>query len=421
MFSKGQFWIVTIFLALATTILTAATEILLFLWIGGLALFFWVNGRIRETISDNYYINAAYTTLTACVLTVPQIFYGGTVGGWVLYAVCAAYQVLAYFTTIEYTVDYTVGRDMSRNWRSETKSDVQKAYGHLVIAQANWAALILTGLALMAGSFVIASLAAAYSLFFLLLIPVYTFLWNIIALIRILFVGIPVPTGYSWHENVNTIPKGYWFLIRTVLKAIFSVISAPFALIAYLGYCIGNFFAKVKDGGTARLSRFFWICTAVLGVYLIISLFGAADFIERIFGGFNGIDLNINRYIFPITNFAIGLDLDGSFLLDVILAIPKVLGLIVCIIIDLVLLLLVCILWLLINLLLMFLYLILVLCFEAILPAALAAGAVVFLILYLIDSDRSFIDWFRAILFSILPLGAVVFYFLFATGTITLF
>lgn len=421
MFSKGQFWIVTIFLALATTILTAATGLLLFLWIGGLALFFWVNGWIREAIADNYYINAAYTTLTACVLTVPQIFYGGTFGGWVLYAVAVAYQLLSYFTNLDYTIDQTVGRDISRNWRSETKTDVEKAYGHLVIAQANWAAIVLTSIAFLAGAAVIAFLASTYSLFFLLLIPVYTFLWNMIALVRILLLGIPVPTGYSCHENVNTIPKGYWFLIWAVLKVVIAVVSAPFAFIAYIVGAIGKFCAKVKGGGSGELSKFFWICTGVLGLYLILSMFGAADFMERIFGGYSGFDLNISRFLFPVTDYFIHLELDVSFLIDLLLLIPKLLGLLLCVIVDLVLLLVVCLLWLLINALLALLYLILVLCFEIVLPVGLAAGAVTFLVLYLLDSDRDFIDWFRAVLFSVLPIGAIVFYFLLAYEVIKLF
>ena len=421
MLTKWQFWLIAVLLALATTVTTAVTENTLFLWIGGMILFFMVNARIREEIADNYYVNAAYTTLTACVLTVPQIFYGGTVGGWVLFAIAVAYQLLAHFTNLDYTLDHTVGRDISRNWRSETKTDVEKAYGHLVLAQGNWAAIVLTSIAFLAGAFVIAFLASTYSLFFLLLIPAYTFLWNTFSLIHILIIGIPVPTGYSSHEKIDNLAKGYWFLIWAVLKVVIAVVSAPFAFIAYIVGAIGKFCAKVKGGGSGELSKFFWICTGVLGIYLILSMFGAADFMERIFGGYSGFDLNISRFLFPVTDYFIHLELDVSFLIDLLLLIPKLLGLLLCVIVDLVLLLVVCLLWLLINALLALLYLILVLCFEIVLPVGLAAGAVTFLVLYLLDSDRDFIDWFRAVLFSVLPIGAIVFYFLLAYEVIKLF
>ena len=418
MLTKWQFWLIAVLLALATTITTATTENVLFLWIGGMVLFFMVNGWIREEIADNYYINAAYTTLTACVLTVPQIFYGGTVGGWVLFAIAVAYQLLAHFTNLEYTLDHTVGRDISRNWRSETKSNVEKAYGHLVLAQGNWAALVLTSIAFLAGAFVIAFLADVYSLFFLLLIPAYTFLWNTISLIHILILGIPIPTGYSSHENVNNLAKGYWFLIWAVLKVVIAVVSAPVTFAVYVGYAIGKFCCRIKRGGSGELSKFFWICTGVLGIYLILSLFGVADFMDQIFGGYRGFDLNISRFTFPITNYFIHLDLDLSFLLDLLLLIPKIIVLILGAIIDLVILLVVCILWLLINTLLAILYLLLVLCFEIVLPLALAIGSIVFLVLYLLDSDRDLFSWFSAVLLSLLPLALITVYFLFRTGVI---
>lgn len=421
MLERWQFWLVTVFVALATVITFAATQLPLVLWIGGLILFFWINGRLREGIEDNYYINAAYTTLTACVLTVPQVFYGGTVGGWVLYAITAVYQALAYFTNYGYTSDHTVTRDISRNWRSETKTDGEKTYGHYVIAEGNRAALILTGIGFLIGSFAIAAVSYVYSLFFLLLIPAYTFLWHLIALFRIWLLGIPIPTGLSYHENVDNIPKGYWFLIWSVLKVVISIICAPFRFVAFICKKIAAFFGNIKSGGSTRISKFFWICTGVLAIYLVLSLFGAADFVERIFGGFGGIGLDINRFLFPITNFLLDLEMDGSFFLDVILAIPKVLVLIVGAVVDLVLLILVAIGWLLLNLVLFILYFILVVSFEFLLPLALAVGAVVFLVLYLIESDRGFFDWFRAILFSVLPIGLVTLYFLLAYEVIKLF
>ena len=422
MFSKWQFWLITVVVALAGTIAYAVTRNELILWIAGLILFFWVNGRIREEISDNYYINAAYTTLTACVLTVPQIFFGGTIGGWVLYALTMGYQTLAYFSNYEYITDHTIGRDLRRNWSSKTKTDVQKAYGHYVLTEGNRAALILTGIAFLIGAFAIAGVSHMYSLFFLLLIPVYTFLWNMIALFQIWLLGVPIPTGFDWHEHVNNIPKGSWFLIWSVLKAIFGIISAPFIFIASIFIRIAKFFGRVKNGGTAELSKFFWICTGVLGVYFILSIFGAADFVEEIFGGgFGGIDLEISRYVFPITNFILKIDWDTSFLVDVILFIPKLIVLLLCAILDLVIIILVPLLWLLINFLLFILYLILVVSFELILPIALVIGAVTFIVLYMVDSDRDFIDWFRAILFSLLPVAMITFYLLFAYGVLTLF
>ena len=90
-------------------------------------------------------------------------------------------------------------------------------------------------------------------------------------------------------------------------------------------------------------------------------------------------------------------------------------------IIDLVIIILVPLLWLLLNAVLAILYLILVVCFELILPVALAIGAVTFIVLYLVDSDRDFIDWFRAILFTLLPVAMITFYLLFAYEVITLF
>ena len=423
MFTKSQFWIVTVFVALATVILYFALDIPLVLWIGGLALFLWINGRLREEISDNYYINAAYTTLTACVLSVPQIFFGGTIGGWVLYAVTAFYQLLAYFSNYDYTSDHTVVRDVNRNWRSETKTLGEKIYGHYVITEGSRAAMILTAIGFLFGSLVIAGLSAVYSLYFLLLIPVYTFLWHIIALLYIrFFVGITVPTGFDWHEKANNIPKGYWFLIWKVLSAIIGVICAPFVFIAFICKKIAKFFGNIKNGGTGELSKFFWICVGALGIYFILSLFGAADFIERLFGGgFSGVELNIQRFLFPITNFLFDLELKSSFFMDVIMFLPKLIVIVLSAAIDLVLLILTLVLWLLLNLLLVILYVVLVVSFEFFLPIALAGGAIVFLVLYLIDSDRGFFDWFRAILFSLLPIGLITLYFLFANEVITLF
>lgn len=422
MFARWQFWLVTVFVTLATLIIFAVTKIPLVLWIGGLALFFWINGRLREMIEDNYYINAAYTTLTVCVLTVPQIFYAGTLGGWILYAICAFYQLLAYYSNYEYTSDYTVGRDISRNWRSETKTLWQKVYGHYVIAEGNKAALILTGLGFLAGSFAIAAVSSIYSLFFLLLTPVYTFLWHLIAMLYIHILGLPIPTGFDWHESANNIPKGYWFLIWSVLKVILTILASPFVFIFFIFKKIAAFFGNIKNGGSTQISKFFWICVGALAIYLIISLFGAANFIERIFGGgFSGIDLEIRRFLFPITNFILDLEMDGSFFLDVILFLPKVLFIIVGALLDLVLLLVICLLWLLLNAILAILYVILVVSFEFLLPLALTIGAIVFVVLYLIDSDRDFFDWFRAILFAILPIGMFTLYILFAYGIIKLF
>ena len=413
MFSRGFNIFITVVMAILFAILYGVIHSNIVLWIGGLILFFWINGCIREAISDNYYINAAYTTLTACVLTVPQIFYGGTPFGWLLYAVTAGYQMLAFFTNYDYTSDYTVNRDFGRNWRSATKSIGQKIYGHYVIAQANWAAMILTGIGFLAGSFFLAALCSAYSLFFLLLIPIYTLLWNFIALFYIkLIVGIDAPTGYSDHERVDNILKGFWYLIGAVLGAILAVILAPFRWLVMLAELIRDFFANIKDGGSAELSKFFWICTGALGIYLILAFFNIADVIPRLFGDFGGVDLDFYRYFMVCTNFVFDLKLDGTFFLDVIMFLPKVILILLAALLDIVLILLVLILWLLLNLILFLLYFLLVISFELILPIALGIGAVVFLVLYLVESDRDFFDWFRAILFAILPIACLTLYFL---------
>ena len=127
MISRWQFWLITAFVALATGVAYIVTWSPLSLWIGGGILFFWINGRIREEISDSYYINAAYTTLTACVLTVPQIFYGGTAGGLAMYIVTVGYQLLAFFTNIDYVSHRSVAA-VGRNWRSNTKNTAPKRF-----------------------------------------------------------------------------------------------------------------------------------------------------------------------------------------------------------------------------------------------------------------------------------------------------
>lgn len=416
MLAKWQFWLVTVLVPIATLILFGATKLPLMLWCGGFVLFFWVNGRIRESISDNFYINVAYTTLTAAVLLIPQIFYIGTVSGWVLFALTLVYQTLALFTNLDYTSDYTVGRDISRNWRSETKTNAQKIYGHYVIAQANWAAIILCTLAFLFGAAAFAFCASQYGHWLLFLSPLYTLLWHLLARAYMWLNGIPAPTGQ--HEKVTNIPQGFWFLIWSVLRTVLLVLASPFILIAYVCRCIAKFFAGVKNGGTATISKFFWICTCALGVYLILSLFNIADVIPRIFGNFGGIDLEIKRFLFPITEYVLDLDLELGFFLDVLLFIPKLILYLLCFVLDLVLLLVVTIGWLLLNLLIFLIYILLVVSFELILPIALAIGAVVFLILYLIESDRDFFDWCRTVIFASLPTAATVLYFLLRTGVI---
>ena len=153
-----------------------------------------------------------------------------------------------------------------------------------------------------------------------------------------------------------------------------------------------------------------------LGVYLILSLFDVADVFPRLFGNFGGIDLDINRFLFPLLKLVFTWDYEVGPLLAILLFFVKLLLYVLALVLDLVLLLLVTVGWMLLNLLLFLLYVILVLAFELVLPISRAVGAIVFLVLYLIDSDRGFIDYFRAVILSLLPLGAVVVYFLLRTG-----
>ena len=415
MFSKWQRWLVIGLLPIITGIVFGITRLPLVLWCGGYALFFWVNGWLREEIEDNYYINAAYTTLTVCVLTVPVFLYAGAPGGWVLYGVCIAYQSLAQFTNLDYRANPEARRDVARVWRSD-KSDVMKVYGQYVLAQGHWAAIVLTLFAFLLCSAPIPYLAATYSRLFFLLLPLYTLLWHFFSRIAMWFHNVPPPVGF--HEDANNILKGFWFLVYAVLRAILKVLASPFVLICYVFLCIFNFFKRVQSGGTGRLSKFFWIAVISLGVYLILSLFDVADVFPRLFGNFGGIDLDINRFLFPLLKLVFRWDYEVGPLLAILLFFVKLLLYVLALVLDLVLLLLVTVGWMLLNLLLFLLYVILVLAFELVLPIALAVGAVAFLVLYLIDSDRGFIDYFRAVILSLLPLGAVVVYFLLRTGVI---
>jgi hypothetical protein len=234
------------------------------------------------------------------------------------------------------------------------------------------------------------------------------------------FVGVPPPVGRCYPEPNNFL-RGFGFLFGVVLKAILSVILAPFRFIAFVCRKIGEFFGNVVGGGSAEISKFYWVCVIALGVYLILSIFGIADFIEEIFGGFDGIGLDINLFLMPICKFLLGLELPSSFFNDVILFLPKILVLVVGFVLDLVLLILVCLLWLVLNLVLFILYVLLVVAFEAVLPIGLGLGAIVFLVLYLIHSERGFFDWLRAILLALLPIGLFTLYVLFFNGNIKLF
>ena len=415
MFSKWQFWLVTVCLPIVTGILYGILRLPLVLWCGAYALFFWVNGRLREEIEDNYYINAAYTTLTVCVLTVPTFLYAGAPGGWVLYAACLAYQALAQFTNLDYRANPEARRDIARVWRSE-KSNAQKIYGHHVIAQGHWAAIVLTLIAFLAGSLPIPYAATVYSRLFFLLLPFYTLLWHFFSRIAMWFHNVKPPVGL--HKETDNLLKGFWFPLFVVLKAIYKVISAPFVFIAYLCGRIAKLFGKVASGGTGNLSKFFWIAVGALGVYLILSLFDVADIFPRLFGDFGGIDLDINRFLFPLLKLVFRWDYEVGPLLAILLFFVKLVLYVLALILDLVLLLLVVVGWMLLNVVLFLLYVILVLAFELILPIALAVAAIVFLVLYMVHSDRDFIDYFRVVLFSLLPIAATVVYFLLRTGVI---
>ena len=424
MISKWQFWLITVFVALATGVAYIVTWSPLSLWMGGGILFFWINGRIREEISDSYYINAAYTTLTACVLTVPQIFYGGTAGGLAMYIVTVVYQLLAFFTNIDYVSHRSVAA-VGRNWRSNTKNRAQKILDHYTITEGNWAGLVLAAIAFLGGAFGILVLWVKFSLFFLLLIPVYTLFGHLVFLLYMCITGVTAPTGYAPHDDADNLFKGFWYLIRlvgqAVVAAVVAMVVVPARFIARVCGAIADFFGNIRDGGRVAISKFFWICVGALGVYLILSIFGIADFIEEIFGSFNGVGMDINIFLFPITNFIFGIDLGSSFFTDVILFLPKIIVIVVGAVLDVVLLLLVCLLWLVLNAVLFILWFLLVFSFEALLPILLGVGAIVFVVLYLIQSDRGFFDWLRAVLFSLIPIGLFVLYVLFFNGVIKLF
>ena len=387
------------------------------LWIGGALVFFWVSDRIRQEIEDNVYINAAYVSVMAVITMIPQIFLGGTILGLIIYVLSSLYLGFQIMTHRDHLSTFIRRRDFDPIWRSD-HSHYEKQYMSDVIANGNLAGIILVLIGFNAAMLCFGMLIYEKSLWFALIPPAFVLLCNAIFILYMQIVGVEPPRGFSCHHEVSNILQGYGYLVKKVWEFIFNILYAPIRFIRFIAEKIVDFFDFIRDGSSLTVGIAFWICLAAIGVYDLLGFFGLIDEVDALlhslgsyeYSGYQGLRLT-ELSIAWMSSWP------PSFLLDVVLVLLKLVLIVVPFVLDLVLMFLGMIGW--------FLYMVVlelfILAFMSFLPAILLAGAITFLVFYLIDSNRDGSDIFRFVFFTAISVVACVLYYLFLGGVIVVF
>ena len=386
------------------------------LWFGGATVLFWILDKIRQMMEDNFFLNSAMISVSSVFMVVPYFFLGRTLTSFLLFMWCGLFIGFQLLTHSDYFYGYIRSRDFDNIWTSNYITPVKERL-HYYAAEANKAAIIFILIGYLAVMVCLGGVIDTYGLLFTALPPVFILLCNIGTLVVMHLRGVDPPTGYSDHDNVDNIVKGYWYLISRFFGGIFFIIASPFLLIIHLCKMIGALFSLIREGGTARISTLYWVCAGLLGVYCLLGVFGVANFVEEFFEALGIFDKSFIYTDFYLTQLVATWDFGKTFFGAIFLFIPYVVLVIISGILEFLFTILTAI-FTLIFWIVMFLLMFAV---EQILPIIILIGAIALLVMYLIDSDREAADWFRFIFFTVITVGMTVLYFLLYSGIIKVF
>ena len=397
-------------------ILYAVLQSTLVLWFGGATLMFWIMDKIREQVEDNFFINAAMVSLTSIISMVPYFFIENKMTAFFLFMWCSLNLGFQVMTHSQYFTSYVISRDYNPIWRSPYIKPV-KQYFDRVASEGNRAAIILVLIGFYAAMAFLGSIIYGYGLWFTFLPPVFILLCNIGALIYMHITGVSPDTGYGEQEWADNIVKGYLYIFAKIGGVLFAIIAAPFMLIREICKMIGAFLEMVREGGSAQINRFFWVCEILMVIYCGLGVFGVANFAEEYFESIGVFEADLIYNDFLLTQLVASWDFSHSFFGAIFLLIPYIVAVIISAVLEF-LAVIVTAVFQLVYWVFMFL---LVFTVEQILPIIVAGGAITFLVLYLIESDREGYDWFQFFFLSITTLGLLVLYYLLYSGIISVF
>ena len=386
------------------------------LWFGGATLCFWIMDKIREQVEDNFFLNSAIVSITSILSMIPYFFIDDPMLAFWLFMWCSVNLAFQVMTHSQYFTGYVIKRDYDPIW-SSTHIKPVKQYFDRVASEGNRAVVIFALIGFLGAMVFLGSLIYGGGLWYTPLPPVFVLLCNIGTLVYMHIEGVTPDTGYGDHDWADNIVKGYLYIFAKIGGVLFAIISAPFMLIREICRMIGAFFEMVREGGSARINKLFWVCEILLVIYCVLGVFGVANFVEEYFESIGVFDADLIYSDFLLTQLVASWDFGKTFFGAIFLFIPYVVAVILSGVLEF-LAVIVTAIFQLVYWVFMFL---LAFTVEQILPIIITVGAIALLVLYLIDSDKEGYDWFQFIFLTLVSAGLLTLYGLLYSGVISVF